>query len=302
MVYLAEKTIALIDKCMEEDEGSKYRIILEKVLPHIGDAYCGNNFPFRSHLGASIIGKDCAREIWYGFRWAALPRFEGRILRLFNRGHLEEGRFIALLLMAGIQVYQQDEHGNQFRISDAQGHFGGSGDGIAIGIPDVVINSQILLEFKTHNDKNFKKLKNDGVRESKFVHFVQTQIYMRKMGLANSLYLAVNKNDDHLYGEIIPIDTLIADEFIQRGINLVWMQQPPRKINESPGWYACKWCNFYDVCHKNESPFKSCRSCTNGYPIDDGMWECRKKNSSKFGELATPNQQLEGCPKYSQKF
>ena len=28
----------------------------------------------------------------------------GRILRLFNRGHLEEARFIALLLLIGVQV------------------------------------------------------------------------------------------------------------------------------------------------------------------------------------------------------
>ena len=60
-----------------------------------------------------------------------------------------------MLLAIGVQVYQQDEKGNQFRISDAAGHFGGSGDGIGIGIPDLEPNLQALLEFKTSAEKPF---------------------------------------------------------------------------------------------------------------------------------------------------
>ena len=52
-----------------------------------------------------------------------------------TEGHLEEGRFIALLLACGVEFYQHDENGEQFRVKFA-GHGGGSGDGIAIEVPD----------------------------------------------------------------------------------------------------------------------------------------------------------------------
>ena len=44
----------------------------------------------RAHLGASMIGRECNRALWYGFRWATVPNFPGRVLRLFKRGHDEE--------------------------------------------------------------------------------------------------------------------------------------------------------------------------------------------------------------------
>jgi hypothetical protein len=40
---------------------------------------------YRAHLGASLIGTECERAIWYSFRWATRARHTGRLLRL-NRG------------------------------------------------------------------------------------------------------------------------------------------------------------------------------------------------------------------------
>ena len=132
-ITLASKTIAKIDAMIKADQGASFRGWLGKVIPHMGDAYRTDEDGHRSHMGASLIGGECPRAIWYGFRWATKSNFEGRLLRLFNRGHLEEARFIAMLLMIGCEVYQQDAEGNQFRISHAEGHLGGSGDGVVIG-------------------------------------------------------------------------------------------------------------------------------------------------------------------------
>ena len=235
-VYLATKTIEAIDEAVKADQGAKYRGFLEQVMPHIGDAYSTKEDPFRTHMGASGIGDECARKIWYSFHWVTRQQHEGRLLRLFNRGHMEEARFIALLLTIGCTVYQQDEHGNQYKISDAGGHFGGSGDGVVIGCPDVPAETPILSEFKTSAEKIFLKIKKEGVRSAKFEHFVQMNVYMRKMGLSCALYMVVNKNNDELYGEIVMLDTSIADQFIDRGCNLGFQTNPPNKINKSPGW------------------------------------------------------------------
>lgn len=294
MIILAEKTKALIEQCQEADQLASFRLFLKKVLPHINDAYEGiQKNPFRKHLGASVIGKSCERATWYSFRWFKKPAFSGRMLRLFNRGHLEEGRFISSLLSIGITIYQQDENGKQYRISDAGGHFGGSGDGVAIGIPDLPAGLPCLLEFKTHSDKYFKELEKKGVKEAKFEHYVQMNVYLKKMGLTVALYGAVNKDTDEYYFEIIYLDELIADMYINKAKKLVFMQTPPKKINPSPGWYECKFCDYNRICHFNIEGEKNCRTCYYSRPEQDGSWTCNEPN--RLGNPLTEDEQLAGC-------
>lgn len=290
----ASKTLAAIENAIRADQGASYRQHLQQVLPHIGDAYRGHDEPFRTHLGASVIGGECGRAIWYGFHWATKPEFGGRILRLFNRGHLEEGRFIAALLTIGVQIFQQDEHGKQFRISDVGGHFGGSGDGVAVGIPDLPQGTPCLLEFKTHNDKSFKKLATDGVRAAKFEHYVQMNVYMRKMGLPVALYGAVNKNDDDFYMEIVTLDTATADQFIDRARTVIMMRTAPAKVNNSPGWFACSWCDHKPVCHLGAAPARNCRTCTHAEAREDGQWHCTHAVAGNVGgsSVITKQEQL----------
>lgn len=296
-IYIAEKTLKAIEEAVAQDQGAAYRQILQKVLPHIGDAYRGIDSPFRAHLGASVIGGKCPRAIWYGFHWMKKPKFNARLLRLFNRGHLEEGRLIALLLTIGVQVYQQDANGKQFRISDAGGHFGGSGDGVAVGIPDLPPNVPALLEFKTHNDKSFAKLSEAGVRAAKFEHFVQMQMYMRKMAIAVALYMAVNKNNDEIYAELVPLDAELADQFLDRARNIIESQTPPARINNSPGWYECKWCDYHSICHGSAKPDRNCRTCKFGEAINTGEWYCN--NLDSVHEALSMEQQLNACELYN---
>lgn len=58
----------------------------------------------RRHLGGSVIGKDCARQIWYGWRWFHITKHGGRLHRLWQRGHEEEFRFVEYLRLAGYEV------------------------------------------------------------------------------------------------------------------------------------------------------------------------------------------------------
>lgn len=291
-VIIAVKTLEAIEAMVVKDQGATFRGFLGKVIPHMDDAYRTDEDGHRSHMGASLIGGECARAIWYNFRWATKGNFNGRLLRLFNRGHLEEARFIALLLGIGCEVYQQDENGKQFRVSHANGHFGGSGDGVAIGVPDLPAGTPALLEFKTSADKPFQEVKKNGVRAAKFEHYVQMQIYMSKMGIAAALYMMVNKNNDDIHAEIVHLDTKTADQFLSRGEKLVWMEAPPPKLNESPGFWKCKFCDHRPVCHLGTAPDVNCRTCVHSKPIADAKWTC-----GKHGEIEKATQ-LKGCNDY----
>lgn len=295
----ATKTLNAINAALEADQGAKYRQFLEKVIPHIGDAYRGDEEnPFRKHLGASMIGRTCDREIWYGFRWAVKPKFKGRMIRLFNRGHLEEARFIALLLTIGVQVYQQDAEGRQFRISDVGGHFGGSGDGVGIGLPDVTPGQPCLLEFKTHNDKSFAKLKKDGVRFAKPEHYAQMQIYMKRMAIPVAMYGAVNKNDDDLHLELVHLDSVAADLYLERARKIIFATTPPEKIHDSTGWYDCKYCDKNTVCHLGEDPHMNCRTCHFVRVVEDGTFVCGNPFSENAKQALSEQQQLNACSVY----
>lgn len=297
--YPAVKTMKLFNDAIERDQGASYRQWLGKVLPHIEDAYRGSDSPFRTHLGVSLIGDECARKLFYGYRWATKPHFNGKTLRLFNRGHLEEGRFVALLLAAGLQIIQQDQNGSQYRVSYLGGHYGSAIDGVIIGCPDMPDpTTPILTEMKTHNDASFKKVVDNGVKESKPEHYVQMQQYMLYYGLPAALYLAVNKNNDDIWAEIVPFERENAERYKDRGFIIALAETPPKKLNESKTFYKCKWCDHKDVCHSGKIPEVNCRTCTHSKPVDDGTWICQLKSTFGNTVALTKEEQMQACGQY----
>lgn len=231
--------------------------------------------PRRPHLGASLIGHPCERYLWLTFRWAGGKAFSGRMLRLFETGQLEEARLVRNLKSIGVEVKEADPEGRQWRVSAVNGHFGGSMDGIARGIPEAP-KTWHVLEFKTHNDKSFKDLVAKGVRASKPQHFAQMQIYMGLGDMARAFYMAVNKNDDAVYTERVAFDQEEFVALMERASRVIRAAEPPLRISNDPAWYQCKQCNFYDQCHGTEMPDVSCRTCAHSTPIEDGQWRCEE--------------------------
>jgi len=247
----------------------------------------------RAHLGASEIGQECSRALWYSFRWVGWKHFDGRMLRLFNTGHLAEPRLAADLRKLGIVVHLEDENGQQFHISDFGGHFGGSLDGAALGIPEAP-KTWHLLEFKTHNQKSFKNLENNGVEIAKPEHFAQMQIYLHYTGLTRALYLAENKNTSELYDERIKADASIAIKLKIKAERIIFSPRPLAKISEDPTFYKCNWCPLVNQCHyKNEMPRMNCRTCLHSTPKPDGTWYCEHKNKT-----LTLEDQKAGCDQH----
>ena len=304
--WLATRTLEAVDNAIARDSGSAYRVYLGQVLPHMGDAYRAGEDGYRTHLGASVVGGECARAVAYGWHWALKrpPRgrkgedgvhAHSRMARLWNRGHLEEARFIACLLAAGIQVYQQTEDGNQFRISAFGGHFGGSTDGVLLGVPDLPPGIPCLAEFKTHGSKSFKKLEEDGVLASKETHYVQMQLYMGKRGLQYALYLAVNKDTDDLYAEIVRYDGTTDAAYLERARSIIFDDTLPQRIKgASPGFHVCKYlCDFKDVCFHTVKPDRNCRTCAHWRPLEDGTSVC-----TLTGAVTDKAAQVAGCASY----
>lgn len=275
---LAIKTLEAIATAMEADGGALFRQLQKAEFLKLTDAFSGKTESFRTHLGASVIGRSCARDIWYSWHWVKKPMHSARLLRLFNRGHLEEARFLALLRMIGCNVWSLDEHGNQIRITGCGGHFGGSLDGVVAGIPDMP-ETPMLAEFKTHGTKSFASLKAEGVKKAKWEHYVQMCIYMHAQGLPAALYLAVSKDTDELHGEIVLADQTTAERYLQRAQDVINSPEPPVRINNNPSWYECKFCSHSKMCHQFEEPERNCRTCAHSTALaENGFWYCERKD------------------------
>lgn len=320
---VAVKTLHAIETQLAQDQGNKFRELLRELMPQAEDAYSSVRHGFRTHLGASFIGRECERALWYGFRWVGEQKHSGRMLRLFNRGHLEEPRFVALLKMIGCEVWQYDDKGEQFRVSYFGGHYGGSLDAVLRGCPDD--QRPVLGEFKTHGEKSFDKLAGSnwkeylehvldqskhpreeftgkGVREAKPEHYVQMQTYMGGYQLPRALYMAVNKNTDSIYAELVDYDHETYLQYLDRARRVIEAGEPPKKVNNSPGWYTCRFCDYRLICHSNGDVHRTCRTCIHGQPIATGEWVCtEERRNALYGGDAVPltkDDQLRACPDY----
>ena len=229
----------------------------------------------RPHLGGSQIGIECSRALWYQFRHCERPQFDGRMLRLFETGDLEENRIVANLRAIGVTVWDRDpETGKQIRFSGCDGHFALSLDGVGEGFPES--KRPHTLEFKTMSDKNFKAMHRDGLEKSKPVYWAQCHVGMHLSGIDRCAFIAVNKNTDEIYYERVRYDAAIGIKLTAKAESIIFADTPPSRISNDPSYFVCKFCVFSDICHKAKPPEVNCRTCAHATPErgGDGLWSC----------------------------
>lgn len=258
---------------------------LAKIILDDIDAYACVTYHdgHRRHLGASVIGDDCSRKVYYGFRWMTDEKPNGRMQRLFQRGHLEEQRFIEYLRGIGFEVWDvHPETGKQFRCAGVNGHFGGSLDSILrppsrLNLPDGIL---FLGEYKTKGTgSGFVKLQQDGIMLSNGQHYDQMCVYGAKYGYGYACYFSVNKNDDALHVEVVELSAKRAAEVEAKAAYIISLDKPPPRISMSETHYKCKNCTFVGVCHRGEVPARNCRSCVYSSPVQDAQWRCNGYNA-----------------------
>lgn len=257
--------------------GSNYLMILAPLTAALYDKFSAEDDEPRNHLGASVIGGDCTRKIFYSYRWAQTEYFEPRMLRLFNRGHEEEPRIINRLRKAGLEVFAAGESGElkeQLRISDCNGHFGGTPDGVVLKIPDLPPDTPALLEMKTHSYDLFEKVIKQGVYESNRKYYTQMQIYMHKHELEWGLYVGVCKDDDRVHFQLIPYRREYAEHYIELAGQIIFAETLPPRISATPGFWKCKFCHHRSTCHDGVMPDVNCRTCLFATPLEGGVWGC----------------------------
>ena len=209
-----------------------------------------------------------------------------------QRGQLDVSHSNAHVLVAVDQGVKL----RQWAFSDIGGHHAGSGDGKFMNpstnlrqFPDIPPDTWGNLEFKTYNEKSFNKLwaaheaiaarqgNTSAVREVKPEHYSQMQEYMHYMQLPFSLYMAVCKNDDRLYDEVVWYDEQEALRCIELARRAISARQLPPRISNNATNFNCKFCDHRAVCHFGQPMAKSCRTCRHGVAVTEGdasEWTC----------------------------
>lgn len=254
-------------------------------------------------LGASRIGRECERELWYGFRWCGTAKqpWSGRMLRLFNRGHREEPVFTEELRGIGYTVHDLDPNtGEQFTFTGVGGHFVAKIDGVALGVFEAP-KTWHNVSYKTINEKGDAVLRKHGVQKAKPEHYDQNQAEMKLADLTRTLYLSVNKDTDELYSERVRYDEAAADRLLAKAERIIYSPEPLSRLSEDPSFWKCKGCAMASVCHGAALPPVSCRTCVHATPEPDGdgRWSCAKWRDDAGAPSTIPlDAQRDGCDQH----
>lgn len=260
----------------------------------------------RPHLGVSAIGDPDDRGLWLGFRWVFQQQFNGRILRLFRRGHNEERVIVEDLERIGLEPSYTLEA--QLRV-DFGSHVSGSCDGIIpSGVPEAPSKPH-LLEIKTINRVGMNKLERQGVEKAHPNYYVQAQCYMYGLteqgtigtDINRCLFIAVCKDDDSIYTERIRLNKGFAKAKVERAQSIAISERMPEPVYFDPSHFEAKFSPYYAVYFPNSATADdmarlktmrgdgsriehklgvNCRTCAHSTPTSDSQWLCSMYDNS----------------------
>ena len=211
----------------------------------------------RSYLGASELGKACSRSLQYGYFKAPKDSgkgFDGRLYRIFHRGHQGESWMIHWFRLAGFDLRTERQDGKQFGFSVAGGRVKGHCDGVFVGGPDEFGPWPRLWECKVLGAKGWGKLHKDGLRKAYPVYYGQVAIYQGYLRLDENpaVFTALNADSMEIYTEHVPFDAELAQELSDKAVTILQAcdagELLPR-ISNDPSWYECKFCSWTQRCH-----------------------------------------------------
>jgi len=221
--------------------------VIDQIKSRIDEAIMAiaNTKPQRTYLGASSIGEECDRKIWYAFH-TPIRISDPRVHRIMDYGHFSESYVLSMLKHSGFTVYQDESDQFGFTDEEVAGHC----DGV------IMLNDEpYLLEIKSANDKRFAEMKKDGVQKSNPTYFIQMQVYMKYMELSQALYFVINKNTCEIHMEIIKYEAIKADYAVSRGKEIIrGEKEAAQRKYKSSAFFKCKFCDHREKCWDDGAP------------------------------------------------
>lgn len=224
-------------------------------LVDIGMQHARSKQAPRDYLGASRLGVACERALQFEYAKAPVDHgrdSSGRLLRIFERGHVMEDCMVAWLREAGFDLRTGKTDGEQFGFSDAQGRLRGHVDGVIVAGPEGFAYPA-LWENKCLGAKSWRDLENNGLAVAKPVYAAQVALYQAHLELHENpaIFTAINADTMDLYVELVPFDAALAQRMTDRAVRVITATEAgellPRAFND-PTHFECRMCAWQDRC------------------------------------------------------
>lgn len=211
--------------------------------------------PRRAYLGASRLGASCERALQYEYADAPVDtgrEIGGRMLRIFERGHVIEDCMAGWLLEAGFELRTRRDDGEQFGFAAADGRLQGHIDGVIVGGPEGFAYPA-LWECKALSHKSWNDLEKKGLATSKPIYAAQVALYQAYLELHEhpALFTAVNADTMEIYAELVPFDAALAQRMSDRAVKVIKATEAgellPRAFHD-PTHFECRMCAWQDRC------------------------------------------------------
>lgn len=204
----------------------------------------------RDYIGASSIGSDCLRQIWYQYKGVQAESVPAKIRRTWAIGKRLEGLIIDWLDESGVKIELLAKTLQAKEVPIFQGHI----DALVS-----VDEQKSILEIKTAKDASFNIFIKTGLKAWNPQYYAQVQSYIgmcreseiSELNRINSAYILVlNKDTSDISDELVLFDEDFYLELEDKALSISSAVAIPPKINGSPLWYQCKTCKFKKVCHQ----------------------------------------------------
>lgn len=215
----------------------------------------------REYLGGSRLGASCERALQYEFARAPVDpgrETQGRLLRIFERGHVMEDCMVAWLRDAGFDLRTRKANCEQFGFSALGGRLQGHVDGVVVAGPDLGHGSgyPALWENKCLGSKSWRELEKNRLAVAKPIYAAQVAVYQAYLELHEhpAIFTAINADTMEIYTELVPFDAALAQRMSDRAVKVISATDAgellPRGFNDSTH-FECRMCQWQDRCWRN---------------------------------------------------
>jgi len=209
----------------------------------------------REYLGASRLGVQCSRALQYEYEHQPVDpgrEHSGRLLRIFERGHVTEDCMVKWLDYAGFDLRTTGADGQQFGFSVLDGRLQGHIDGVFVGGPEG-FRYPALWENKCLASKSWRDLQKNKLAISKPIYHAQIVLYQAYLGLHENpaIFTAVNADTMEIYTELVDFDPRLAQNLSDRGLRVVSASAARERLNrayQNSTHFECRMCSWQDRC------------------------------------------------------
>lgn len=196
----------------------------------------------RNYIGASSIGSECLRQIWYQYKGYIPFGIPSNTRRTWAIGKHLEQLILDWIEKTGVTVVRLWWDLSSKTVSNFKGHV------------DAIWTKNdtpyAILEIKTAKNSSFTIFVNKGLKIWNPQYYAQIQSYMGMSGIFSAYILVLNKDNSALSDEFVAFDEEYYNSLEEKALMISNSTIEPPRISSSPLWFKCKMCSFNKVCHK----------------------------------------------------